>query len=209
MKVLLHYKRFIQGLLGIFAILSLVACAAPPQPEVATDSQTSTNKPKANRGWEGLALLLDKITPSVDTDPPPSGEQIDAKIEALINAGDIQEALVMIQTRQAVLATNTAPGTDVQLMFQHARALALSGQPQAAKDIYLALTDRFPELIQPWNNLAVLYASEGDLVKAEEALQMALMGDPNNNHAKYNLIKIQQAIAQTASSKKPATPTTR
>jgi tetratricopeptide (TPR) repeat protein len=83
-------------------------------------------------------------------------------------------------------------------MFQHARALALSGQTQKAKAIYIDLTERFPELIQPWNNLAVLYANEGNIVKAKEALQTALLGNPNNANAKYNLAKIQQAVADAA-----------
>jgi Flp pilus assembly protein TadD len=87
-------------------------------------------------------------------------------------------------------------------MFQHARALALNGQTQDAKAIYINLTERFPELIQPWNNLAVLYANEGDVVKAEQALQTALLGNPNNANAKFNLAKLQQAIADTAEARK-------
>jgi Flp pilus assembly protein TadD len=201
---LLHrFKRLLQGTLGIFVLMTVVACSAPPKPvAVPTTDQTKPTKPKPNRGWEGLALLLDKIAPEADTDVPLSGEQIDLQIEALITAGDIEEALDMIQARQAVLATSTSPGTDVQLMFQHARALALNGQTQDAKAIYINLTERFPELIQPWNNLAVLYANEGDVVKAEQALQTALLGNPNNANAKFNLAKLQQAIADTAEARK-------
>jgi len=201
--LLQRIKRFLQGTLGIFVLMTLFGCAAPPKPPAMTSTdQNTTIKPKLNRGWEGLALLLDKITPDVDTDVPLSGEEIDLQIEALINAGDIDEALEMIQARQVVLASSTSPGTDVQLMFQHARALALSGQTQEAKAIYIDLTERFPELIQPWNNLAVLYANEGNIVKAEEALQTALLGNPNNANAKYNLAKIQQAVADAAKKQK-------
>jgi tetratricopeptide (TPR) repeat protein len=199
LSLLRRFKRLLQGTLGIFVFIGLVGCSAPPKPNaMASSDQVTTTKPKPNRGWEGLALLLDKITPDADTDVPLSGEQIDLKIEALITAGDINEALDMIQARQAVLARSTSPGTDVQLMFQHARALALNGQTQEAKDIYIELTERFPELIQPWNNLAVLYAKEGDAVKAEQALQTALLGNPNNANAKFNLAKVQKAIADAA-----------
>jgi len=202
---LLHrFKRLLQGGLGIFVLMSLFACSAPPKPNAMTSTnQTASTKPAPNRGWEALALLLDKITPDVDTDVPLSGEQIDLQIEALITAGDIKEALDKIQARQAVLARSTSPGTDVQLMFQHARALALNGQIQEAKGIYIDLTERFPELIQPWNNLAVLYAKEGDVVKAEQALETALLGNPNNANAKYNLAKLQKAFADAAATQKP------
>jgi tetratricopeptide (TPR) repeat protein len=198
--LLRRFQRLWQGALGIFVLLAMSGCSTPPQNNDGVNSSQVTpsdNKPKINRGWEGLAQLLDKITPDVDTTIPPSGEQIDLQIEALINAGDVNEALIMIQERQAVLARSTAPGTDVQLMFQHARALARLGETQEAKAIYIELTERFPELIQPWNNLAVLYAKEGDILKAEQALQTALLGNPNNANAKFNLAKLQQAMADS------------
>ena len=200
MILLRRFQRLWQGALGIFVLLAMAGCSTPPQNNDKVNSSQVTpidNKPKVNRGWEGLALLLDKITPDIDTAIPPSGEQIDLQIEALINAGDVNEALIMIQERQAVLARSTAPGTDVQLMFQHARALARLGETQEAKAIYIELTERFPELIQPWNNLAVLYAKEGDILKAEQALQTALLGNPNSINAKFNLAKLQQAMADS------------
>jgi len=199
--LLRRFQRLWQGALGIFVLLAMVGCSTPSQNNDRVNSNQIApidNKPKVNRGWEGLALLLDKITPDIDTVVPPSGEQIDLQIEALINADDVDEALIMIQERQAVLARSTAPGTDVQLMFQHARALARVGETQKAKAIYIDLTERFPELIQPWNNLAVLYAKEGDILKAEQALETALLGNPNNANAKFNLAKLQQARAEQA-----------
>jgi tetratricopeptide (TPR) repeat protein len=203
LSLLQRMKRFLQGTLGIFVLMTLFACSAPPKPTTMTSTdQIAITKPNPNRGWEGLALLLDKIAPDADTDVPLAGEEIDLQIEALINAGDVDKALEMIQARQVALASSTSPGTDVQLMFQHARALTLNGQTQEAKNIYIHLTERFPELIQPWNNLAVLYAKEGNTVKAEEALQTALLGNPNNANAKYNLAKIQQAVADAAKKKK-------
>lgn len=201
------FQRLRQGALGIFVLFAVVGCSTPPKNNntVNTPQVTpSDGKPKVNRGWEGLALLLDKITPDIDTEIPPSGEEIDLRIEALINAGDIDEALIMIQERQAVLARSTAPGTDVQLMFQHARALAANGQTQEAMTIYIDLTERFPELIQPWNNLAVLYAQQGELLKAEQALENALLGNPNNAQAKFNLAKLQEAVRDTTQPKTTA-----
>jgi tetratricopeptide (TPR) repeat protein len=206
--LLRRFQRLWQGASGIFVILAMAGCSTPPQNNDRVNSSQMTpsdNKPKVNRGWEGLAQLLDKITPDIDTSIPPSGEQIDLQIEALINAGDVNEALIMIQERQAVLARSTAPGNDVQLMFQHARALARLGETQEAKAIYIELTERFPELIQPWNNLAVLYAKEGDISKAEQALQTALLGNPNNANAKFNLAKLQQAMTDSTQSKTTTT----
>jgi Flp pilus assembly protein TadD len=89
-------------------------------------------------------------------------------------------------------------------MFQNARALAANGQTQEAMTIYIDLTERFPELIQPWNNLAVLYAQQGELLKAEQALENALLGNPNNAQAKFNLAKLQEAVRDTTQPKTTA-----
>ncbi|MDD7982144.1 tetratricopeptide repeat protein, partial [Achromobacter ruhlandii] len=58
-------------------------------------------------------------------------------------------------------------------------------------DIYTEMTTRFPELPEPWNNLAALYASRGELEKAQDALQMALRADPGYAAARANLGDLQ------------------
>ena len=105
---------------------------------------TETNAP--NRGWEGLARVLDSLTPSVDTIDPPSGTEINDSIVALLNRNQAQEAFKEITKREAQLASRGSPGTDVQLMFQKARALAQLGRLNESQAVYSDMTVRFPEL---------------------------------------------------------------
>jgi|GEM_PF-2864306 len=147
-----------------------------------------------NRGWEGLAKLLDKITPSVDTELRLSGQQITDNIATLINRGQPEQALVLIKKREQELARSTAPGTDVQLMFQKARALDALGKTDQAREIYEHMTLRYPELVEPWNNLALILIKQGDMEKAAQALQVAIMNDPSNADAKNNLAIIEKFL---------------
>lgn len=140
-------------------------------------------------GWEGLANLLKAAQPSVDTRLQPSASQITTHIERLLSRGENAEALAMIEKREAEIKDQR--GTDVQLMFQHARALAQLDRKAEAIDIYTEMTTRFPELPEPWNNLAALYASRGELEKAQDALQMALRADPGYAAARANLGDLQ------------------
>jgi len=129
------------------------------------------------------------MQPSVDTRLQPSASQITTHIERLLNRGENAEALAMIEKREAEIKDQR--GTDVQLMFQHARALAQLDRKAEAIDIYTEMTTRFPELPEPWNNLAALYASRGELEKAQDALQMALRADPGYAAARANLGDLQ------------------
>jgi len=49
------------------------------------------------------------------------------------------------------------------------------------------LTREFPELAEPFNNLAALYAAQGEFDKAADALQSALKINPNYATARENL----------------------
>ncbi|MFY1914875.1 tetratricopeptide repeat protein [Achromobacter xylosoxidans] len=152
-------------------------------------SRTTLDPIPPEGGWDGLSNVLKAMQPSVDTRLQPSASQITTHIERLLNRGDNAEALAMIEKRQAEIKDQR--GTDVQLMFQHARALAALDRKAEAVDIYAEMTTRFPELPEPWNNLAALYASRGELEKAQDALQMALRADPGYAAARANLGDLQ------------------
>ncbi|SSZ76691.1 Predicted O-linked N-acetylglucosamine transferase, SPINDLY family [Bordetella pertussis] len=57
------------------------------------------------------------------------------------------------------------------------------------------MTTQFPELPEPWNNLAALYASRGELERAQDSLQMALRANPDYAAARANLGDIQLMMA--------------
>jgi tetratricopeptide (TPR) repeat protein len=159
------------------------------------DAQTRTklDAPRPEGGWKALANLLEAVKPGVDTRLDPTPSQITAHIERLLNDGKTDEALAMIEKREAAIKGQR--GTDVQLMFQHARALAALGREPEAIAMYLDMTTQFPELPEPWNNLAVLYAQQGDLDQAREALEFALQADPQYAEARANMGDIQLMLA--------------
>ncbi len=138
-----------------------------------------------DQGWQWLAKEMDELRPGVDTRLQPMPTQITDHIEARIDKGDYAGALKLIEWRQAQLQGK--PGTDVQLMFQHARVLAALGHIDQAAAIYQDMTRRFPELPEPWNNLATLYVRQGKLNQAGAALRTALQVDPDYADAQANL----------------------
>ena len=149
-------------------------------------------------GWDGLAKLLEALAPSVDTSVPLTPTDISNRIDGLIRAGRLKEALQTVEARQAVEAMRHTPGTDVQLMFLHARLLAEMDRPAEAEAIYLQMTTRFPELPEPWNNLAALYVKRNELDQARRALEMAIMINPKYSVAQANLGDVQLNLALRA-----------
>ena len=159
---------------------------------------TSNNTESIDRGWEGLARVLRSMSPSVDTSIPPTASDITARIEGLLKAGRFEQALKEIDQRLATEAQRATPGTDVQLLFLQAYAYAALGRLPEAEAIYRRMTIRFPELAEPWNNLAAIYVQRGDLEQARGALEMAIMIHPGYKAALSNLGDVQLMIAQKA-----------
>ena len=150
------------------------------------------------RGWDGLANLLEAISPSVDTRIPPSPTDIARRLESLLAANRASQALAEIDKYQAAEAGKTSPGTDVQIMFLRARTLAALNRVAEAEDIYRQMTIRYPELPEPWNNLAAIYASRDDLDQARRALETAIMIFPDYGIAHANLGDVQLKLALRA-----------
>lgn len=72
------------------------------------------------------------------------------------------------------------------------------GQSEAAKAIFTALTQDFPDLAEPYNNLAVLYAAAGELELAQRALEQALRLQPDHAQAQENLGDVLLRLAARA-----------
>lgn len=175
--------------------LLIVSALGFAQGNALAQTTTTYSNGSPDRGWEGLARALDAVTPSVNTDNPLSGEQINRQIASLINRGQTDAALQEISQRETLLAQNTAPGRDVQLMFQKARALAQSGRLAQAEQIYRDMTIQYPELAEPWNNLALIYIQRNDLDQALLALQAAVMNNPRYPAALTNLADLRLLMA--------------
>lgn len=169
---------------------------AGPAPVYDPQTHTFSEPPEPEHGWQALANALETVTPSVNTALPLSASQITDRISAMLDAGQNQAALDTILERQAQVGGAEHIGTDVQLMFLHARALNALGRHDEANTIWLAMTVAYPELPEPWNNLAVGYVQKGQLDRARDALDMALVSDPNFAPALANLGHVQMKLAE-------------
>lgn len=103
------------------------------------------------------------------------------EIERLYRAGDA--ALAMQRVDRAIAAHPADPA----LLFLRAVMLEQSHRDREATEGYLALTRDFPELAEPFNNLAVLHAARGDIDGARTLLEEALRRDPDYPTAQQNL----------------------
>ncbi len=200
-------------------LLSFSLCALSPQAHAQgspggslfqgnENSDTLLDDPRPEGGWQGLANLLEKVKPSVDTRLQPSPQQVTDRIERLIASDRLPEALALVEKREAELEVRGARGggQDVQLAFQHARLLARLGRTQEAIDRYSNLTTLYPELPEPWNNLAALHASRGELEQASNALQQALRANPDDRMARSNLADVQLMMAHRSYQQAGSTP---
>ncbi len=112
--------------------------------------------------------------------------------ERVWRSGDTPAAL---QRVERALADRPA---DPALRFLRAVLLAEAGQDNEAEALYLGLTRDFPELPEPFNNLAVLRASRGDIDAARSLLEDALRRDPGYAVAQENLGDVLLRQAQRA-----------
>ncbi len=85
---------------------------------------------------------------------------------------------------------------DSRARFLRGLILIEQRQPDAAIVAFNELAMEQPELPEPHNNLAVLYAARGDYDKARDALQSALLANPNDAIAHENLGDIYVRLAQ-------------
>jgi tetratricopeptide (TPR) repeat protein len=87
---------------------------------------------------------------------------------------------------------------DAQARFLRGLVLADEKHTDQAIQIFKSLTEEFPELPEPYNNLAVLYASQGDYEKARATLELAIQANPSYAIAHENLGDIYARLAGRA-----------
>ena len=85
---------------------------------------------------------------------------------------------------------------DPQMRFLKGVMLADAKRNDEALVQFHKLTEDFPELAEPFNNLATLYAANGDYRKARDALEQALLTNPNFATAHENLGDVFAALAR-------------
>ena len=87
---------------------------------------------------------------------------------------------------------------DPQAMFMKGIILVESGKRDDAIKAFTDLTDKYPNLPEPYNNLAVLYADAGQYDKAKKALETAIKTHPSYATAHENLGDIYARMASEA-----------
>ena len=90
---------------------------------------------------------------------------------------------------------------DPQGMFMKGIILVESGKRDEAIKAFTDLTAKYPNLPEPYNNLAVLYADAGEYDKAKKALETAIKTHPNYATAHENLGDIYARMASEAYAK--------
>jgi tetratricopeptide (TPR) repeat protein len=125
---------------------------------------------------------------------PAHANDID-EVNQLLKTGKQAQALAKIEQ-----SLTTKP-RDPQLRFLKGVIQTEMGKPQDAIGTFNKLTEEYPELPEPYNNLAVLHASNGQFDKARAALEMAIRTNPSYSTAHENLGDIYANLASQAYSK--------
>ena len=115
----------------------------------------------------------------------------DAVSRALYN-GDAALALKLADTALA------EKPKDAQVRFLKAVSLGELGRAEDAIALYQALSQDYPELAEPYNNLAVLQAARGDIDEARQSLETALRNRPGQATALENLGDVYAQLAARA-----------
>jgi len=116
-------------------------------------------------------------------------------VNQLVRSGKLAEALT--KADQYLVSKPRDP----QMRFLKGVIQTESGKPTDAIGTFVKLTEDYPELPEPYNNLAVLYASQGQYDKARAALEMAIRTNPSYATAHENLGDVYAKLASQAYSK--------
>ena len=175
---------------ALAALLALGAALAPaPLPAQTTTATPPVLAPSSDgdQAIPWLSNLLEALKPGVDTSLPESTRALAQRLERQLDEGKAAGTLAEIDDRLAADKQKSPDTTNAQLLFLKARALSQLGRRDESKAVYRDMTERFPELPEPWNNLAALEVADGWLDQAKVALEMAIRTAPDYAVARENL----------------------
>lgn len=111
---------------------------------------------------------------------------------ALLGSGQLDNALSKIESHLS------GSPDDAEGRFLRGLILVKLNKTADALKVFAELTRDYPQLPEPYNNLAVIYAQQGDYEKARDALEAALATHPSYATAHENLGDIYAALAGAA-----------
>ena len=116
-------------------------------------------------------------------------------VSQLLRAGQHAEALARADRYLA------GKPKDPQMAFLRGVVLTEAGRTNEAIAAFQKLNEDYPELPEPYNNLAVLYAGQSQFDKARAALEMAIRTNPSYATAHENLGDVYAKLASQAYSR--------
>ncbi|MDP3440473.1 MAG: tetratricopeptide repeat protein [Azonexus sp.] len=114
------------------------------------------------------------------------------EVQRLIKQGQYPQAL------EKVDAHLSAKPKDAQGRFLKGLIYTEMNKPAEAIGVFTKLTEDYPELPEPYNNLAVLFAQQKQYEKARTALEMAIRTHPSYAIAYENLGDVYAKLASQA-----------
>ena len=114
---------------------------------------------------------------------------------------DINKLFKQGKQEQALTRVNAylvSKPKDAQARFLKGLILTEQSKTDDAIKVFSGLTEDYPELPEPYNNLAVLYANQGQYDKARISLEMAIRTHPSYATAHENLGDIYAKMASQA-----------
>jgi tetratricopeptide (TPR) repeat protein len=141
-----------------------------------------------------LAVFLTTFFAMALAISPPAVAQADElqNAQQLLKQGQLDRAM------ERVDAFLKSRPKDARGRFLRGLILTEQKKPAEAIKVFTALTHEYPELPEPYNNLAVLYAAQGEYDKARAALEMAIRTHPSYATAHENLGDIYAKMASQA-----------
>lgn len=122
----------------------------------------------------------------------------------LASADDLQDAQQLLQSGQRDPALERVDRVlaekpkDAQARFLKGVILTEQGKQAEAIDVFTGLTRDYPNLPEPYNNLAVIYAGQGQYEKARTALEQSIRTHPSYATAYENLGDVYAKLASQA-----------
>jgi len=200
--------RRLAGLATAFALVASISNAAQAQGQISRPPKVTgpalTPAPEATQApapafQPAAPVTIPPPTPAPTRTatavqaPAPSADS--AEIHRLISSGQSSEALKLID---ASLAKNPK---DPTMRFRRGVALSMLDRRPEAITVFQKLTEDYPGLLAPYNNLAVLYGAQGDYDKARVTLEKAIRTNPEYATAYQNLGDVYAQLASQAYSK--------
>lgn len=118
-----------------------------------------------------------------------------SEVNRLIGARQFPQALAQVDKYLA------SKPRDPQMRFLKSTVQSQTGNTSEAIATLTQITEDYPELPEPYNNLAVLYAGQGQLEKARTSLEMAIRINPRYAIAFENMGDVQARLASQAYSR--------